>query len=241
MLTEDDVPALRTFLESPERPRGTLGYHELCGFVYAVVSAPELIPPSEWLPMIFDHADPNYADLYEAQGTLERLMTLYNQSNTRVLDRKTSLDPGVEFRDDVLANLDTDAPVSRWARGFVTGHSWLEEVWDDCVPDELEGEFAACLMTLSFFASRSLAEDFVKETVAPGRATDIETVAATMRELFPDALASYAELGRTIYEVRVRTEDEVPVRTGAVRAGRNEPCPCGSGKKFKKCCGSNVQ
>jgi uncharacterized protein YecA (UPF0149 family) len=23
-------------------------------------------------------------------------------------------------------------------------------------------------------------------------------------------------------------------------AGRNDPCPCGSGKKFKKCCGRNV-
>lgn len=23
------------------------------------------------------------------------------------------------------------------------------------------------------------------------------------------------------------------------KVGRNEPCPCGSGKKFKKCCGSN--
>jgi uncharacterized protein YecA (UPF0149 family) len=24
---------------------------------------------------------------------------------------------------------------------------------------------------------------------------------------------------------------------GGAAAGRNEPCPCGSGKKFKKCCG----
>jgi uncharacterized protein YecA (UPF0149 family) len=24
----------------------------------------------------------------------------------------------------------------------------------------------------------------------------------------------------------------------ALKAGRNDPCPCGSGKKFKKCCGS---
>jgi uncharacterized protein len=23
-----------------------------------------------------------------------------------------------------------------------------------------------------------------------------------------------------------------------VKVGRNEPCPCGSGKKFKRCCGS---
>lgn len=24
--------------------------------------------------------------------------------------------------------------------------------------------------------------------------------------------------------------------TGSTRVGRNEPCPCGSSKKFKKCC-----
>ena len=25
-----------------------------------------------------------------------------------------------------------------------------------------------------------------------------------------------------------------------VRIGRNDPCPCGSGKKYKKCCGANL-
>ena len=28
-----------------------------------------------------------------------------------------------------------------------------------------------------------------------------------------------------------------PVKRGSPRIGRNDPCPCGSGKKFKKCCG----
>jgi hypothetical protein len=27
---------------------------------------------------------------------------------------------------------------------------------------------------------------------------------------------------------------------GAPKAGRNDPCPCGSGKKFKKCCGNSA-
>ena len=27
-----------------------------------------------------------------------------------------------------------------------------------------------------------------------------------------------------------------PVRTGP-KVGRNDPCPCGSGKKYKQCCG----
>lgn len=28
-----------------------------------------------------------------------------------------------------------------------------------------------------------------------------------------------------------------PAPKSRVKAGRNEPCPCGSGKKFKRCCG----
>ena len=28
-----------------------------------------------------------------------------------------------------------------------------------------------------------------------------------------------------------------PAKTAAGRVGRNDPCPCGSGKKYKKCCG----
>ena len=30
---------------------------------------------------------------------------------------------------------------------------------------------------------------------------------------------------------------ELPIRREAPKVGRNEPCPCGSGKKFKSCCG----
>lgn len=30
-----------------------------------------------------------------------------------------------------------------------------------------------------------------------------------------------------------------PIRRTAPKVGRNEPCPCGSGKKFKKCCGAH--
>jgi hypothetical protein len=33
-----------------------------------------------------------------------------------------------------------------------------------------------------------------------------------------------------------RVWEPAPMRTGP-KIGRNEPCPCGSGKKYKKCCG----
>ena len=31
-----------------------------------------------------------------------------------------------------------------------------------------------------------------------------------------------------------------PIRNTGVKVGRNDPCPCGSGKKYKKCCGENI-
>jgi preprotein translocase subunit SecA len=30
-----------------------------------------------------------------------------------------------------------------------------------------------------------------------------------------------------------------PVVRSEAKVGRNEPCPCGNGKKYKKCCGQN--
>ena len=30
-----------------------------------------------------------------------------------------------------------------------------------------------------------------------------------------------------------------PIRRKSAKIGRNDPCPCGSGKKYKNCCGAN--
>jgi len=38
-------------------------------------------------------------------------------------------------------------------------------------------------------------------------------------------------------EVNAATAFKSDPRRTASKVGRNEPCPCGSGKKYKKCCG----
>ncbi|MBR5741927.1 MAG: SEC-C domain-containing protein, partial [Firmicutes bacterium] len=37
----------------------------------------------------------------------------------------------------------------------------------------------------------------------------------------------------------IRTASHTPVVRKDVKVGRNDPCPCGSGKKYKNCCGRN--
>jgi preprotein translocase subunit SecA len=55
------------------------------------------------------------------------------------------------------------------------------------------------------------------------------------RQMHPvSAHAAIAENGDGDGEVKL---DLAPVRREVPKVGRNEPCPCGSGKKFKNCCG----
>ena len=37
-----------------------------------------------------------------------------------------------------------------------------------------------------------------------------------------------------------KTARREPVRRSGKKTGRNDPCPCGSGKKYKNCCGRNL-
>jgi len=81
-------------------------------------------------------------------------------------------------------------------------------------------------------------------------------------EMFDEMIAAIRdETVRRIYTARVRSEESVKrekvaknISEGAsdgtvkrqpikkiTKIGRNDPCPCGSGKKYKKCCGMNEQ
>ena len=64
----------------------------------------------------------------------------------------------------------------------------------------------------------------------------------TIRRLYFTVLARPVERKQVAQPVAAsHGEEEVrkPVKKVAVKVGRNDPCPCGSGKKYKKCCGAN--
>jgi uncharacterized protein len=51
-------------------------------------------------------------------------------------------------------------------------------------------------------------------------------------------IAGVNSLYRDFVEQRkVSLSSTLKMPTFPPKTGRNEPCPCGSGKKFKKCCG----
>jgi len=218
------------------------------GFLFAVANAPEVILPSEWIPAVFDDHEPEYKDEDEAHLVTLALMDEYNAVNAASLEG--TLPPGCDLRDDAMANLEDDAPIAAWARGFMAGHEWLRETWDDYldVVDDRSGvgeeegdepklgqELGAVLMVLSFFSSRELAKKFCQATGGK----KVTELAPKMHRLLPDAVKEYATLGRS-FQLAVAAVEHTPVRRTSPKVGRNELCPCGSGRKYKRCCGAPV-
>jgi preprotein translocase subunit SecA len=63
--------------------------------------------------------------------------------------------------------------------------------------------------------------------------TDLEGAEYRHEALNPDAQAAQAEAASG----KNPSEPVKPIRNTGPKVGRNDPCPCGSGKKYKKCCG----
>jgi hypothetical protein len=93
----DDYSDLDRFLGEASRPAETFTFHELQGFLFAIASSPETVPPSEWLPMIGNDKSLNFAGEAEAERILGLLMNLYNEINLTVLERRNVIPPVVQF------------------------------------------------------------------------------------------------------------------------------------------------
>lgn len=231
--THDQAILLTRFLSAPQRPKDTLTYPQLAGFLFGLANGPELIPPSEWIPLVFNDQEAQYETQDEAELVLQAMMALYNDCVWERTGGHVPLPPGCEMRTQPMDNLKLDAPLSQWAQGFGMGYDYLAEGWDAYTPDELDEELGALLMTLTFFSSPSLAEAYHQEG---NKKSTLEQLAQSVIEIFPDAMREYAHLGRSIYQARLESGDFEPEPSHRTKIGRNDPCPCGSGKKFKKCC-----
>ncbi len=74
---------------------------------------------------------------------------------------------------------------------------------------------------------------FTEETNWRGHDYARNEIATIQEAIAPNVRAIHA------YWLERRAETEPvakPVRRGEPRVGRNDPCPCGSGRKYKKCC-----
>lgn len=190
-----NVEALRAFLASPERPAGTFNYEELLGFLFAVACAPVEVPHTEWIDQIFDGQDPGFNDAQRAAQFIEEVDCLLGGIQAQVEDYQVAFPLELSSGSPALDHFKSESPLCHWANGFVSGHTWLEEAWDE-LPEDIDDEIGACVMVLSFFANQELARSYHQEFATAGET--FEAMAEGVLADLEPALETYADIGKTL-------------------------------------------
>lgn len=230
-LQDDRIEQLAGLLERRAVPFGGLGLEALDGFFSALAVGPDAIPDAEWQAVVWGGRAPRWNDDAEAAEVAALLAEARELALQRAChdgdvlpDRLTPLlwlpeDPDAPHPDELDAGSD-------WAEGFLRAVDLREAAWDAWL-DEDEW-IAAILGLLDQLASGEVLDD--DDPAAPSAPLTwrerIDTIAA-----LPGMLADLQH-----HRIAMLTP-RVPLRR-AETPERNAPCSCGSGRKFKKCCGA---
>ena len=217
-LTDDQLDFLDLILSKYGDDQSILSVSELHGYITAVVSGPESIAPSEWFAEIWGpDAEPVWENEQEMATFFGVLVQKMNYTLSVLMDHPEEFQ-ALFF---VMGENDDDEHlvVEDWCLGYVRGISLRSEQWEKLPHALVEEGLAPILM----FAS--------DEMLPMLEQLNTEQIHQLQLELEPSACLLYD------YWYRQRSQPQTVYVESKV--GRNEPCSCGSGKKYKKCCGLN--
>ena len=170
-----DLDALEAYLSSDESPEECMDLSELDGFLAGLIVGPEPVPPSEWLPVIWDNEEPAFADEAQANVILGSILGRYNE----IAD---SLDAEpVEYAPVFWQDFGGDTIVEDWAIGFMQAVSMRQAQWEPVLADD---DTAMLLIPIAAIAGLSMPDAAEDELALP------EEVMDKLVEEAPDVLPS---------------------------------------------------
>jgi uncharacterized protein len=268
-LTDAEFAELDELLANTPEPLQPVDAVMLDGFLCGVLVQPKLLTTDDWLPFVFDfdgHSLPSdtkkdwearttelilrrHAALHRAMeedGWFDPLVLEMDDEATTVGETpapneaapestppasETAADSDEATPEQVDAALAGLSPISQslmpWVAGFQ--HAAI------CFPELGETPDDAVMTALARLYRHLPAEtQEERDTVA---LLDKEHPLATLDDAMEDLVMAVADLYDLTRDARYRVDT---IRRDAPKVGRNDPCPCGSGKKFKQCHGKTA-
>ncbi len=232
-LTDAELDELDALLQATPPPHEPLDVLMLDGYLVGTLVQPRVVPEAEWLPPIFDlegsalPADVDSTWLDRSRALIERR----RQSLNAAISEDGWFDPLVVDTERAPPASEYDpvqSPISRALLPWAAGFHWAQEQ----VPDLGDIEDDAIGSALARIYRHLPAEtDEDREVVA---LLDREHPLATLDAAIEDLVLAAVELWDLTHRQRFHVET---IKREAPKPGRNDPCPCGSGKKFKACHG----
>ena len=247
-LSDAEFLELDELLAGIPEPLEPLDVVMLDGFLCGLIVQPTLLDADAWLPYVFDagghrwgEAEPGpeqqraRALILRRHAALNRSIAEYGSFDPFILEADEDEDDRAddeagdraepESADAALVPAPVDpigAALLPWVAGFEQAVHQFPGL------AELDDPQVALTLARLF---RFLPEDEHGTAALVAR----ERPLSTLDEAVGDVVACVAELYELTLPLRYKVD---AVRRAAPKVGRNDPCPCGSGRKFKQCHGA---
>lgn len=208
---DDVIGLLDYYLDHYATEDSILSCSELDGYVHAIACAPNVLEPEFWLPLIWGEkcVEPKWEQQYEGKEFPDLVFSVYSHALENL--QAGAAEPLFYEPEEQGKSYDV---ANEWCAGFLRGGA----LWDEI--DEKDVELVqAPIDAVKLFATEEGFEvlDALSEAEVATKQAEVLDGINTVYKHF------YALRNKPV----VREEPKI---------GRNDPCSCGSGKKFKKCC-----
>lgn len=220
---------LGLFLISDATSDETMMLDRLDGFLTAIVTSPVMAPPDVWLPKVWGPTvkdEPTFDSYAQVERITGLIMRHFNSLALRLEQNPDACEPVFDsavYPDSPREFIDGEM----WAYGFMTGVELQRVEWRRLMNDP---DQAGMMRPVYLLGTEDVTDEEEELVESPEQREELSKqipacVAGIYRFWQPDRKA--------VAQPTVRGENQ--------KIGRNEKCPCGSGRKFKKCCDAEVK
>ena len=209
----------------------TMRLDEAHGYLCAALSGPQPMAEAQWLSGVLGKPMADSEDLLREAADLLRPFVAALEAEL------ASGEPPLLLLYPIDGDANSAGDYVPWCEGYLQGVDAASEDWFDALGADDEKEDSdeifyldELLLTLSLLTGDAEAAALDAGEDWPS-GEELDRLERECEEKLPQVVSA-------IYRFWVAQRSIKTIRREAPKVGRNDPCPCGSGKKFKKCCGA---
>lgn len=219
-LSDEELDELEDFLASTAVPESTMNLFMLDGFLTGLAVGPVVLLPDEWLPQVWGgEGRPSFSCMEEAQRALELILRQLSGIIGQLQEAPEQFEPmlsehRIEGRNYLVAD--------EWAQGFMRAVDLRAADWSPM----LDASAGDLLMPVLIFATPE----------GWSRIESAENPEAEHEHWIAELGPAVCEIHRYWASVREGAAGETKGLNALPAPG--DPCPCGSERRFRFCCGA---
>jgi len=202
-----------------------INQERLDGLFTALICAPTLIMPSQYFPLILCEDSP-----FETEDDMSEMMELVMAQWNGIVAQLECDDEDAPYEIAVVEHDGVESIAGEeWATGFTMGMHLTHDDWQALLEDDEQAGYLVPIFALANLRSDDPDLRPYGELPISEERHEQLLLGLTVGALFCHDYFAEQRRARAI-------GDAAPIRRGGPKIGRNEPCPCGSGRKYKRCC-----